>query len=259
MPRVRPGHGQSSHLPPGPSSSSALVTSTYVVRMVRDHFGWSKFSIVGHSMGSGVGMLYAAAFPEDVTSLTILDLVKFLTRPQEHGPATSREAILSYMDAQRKIDSDRRPQYTYEVLRKRLIDALNGDVDEASADALLARGARRDPDTGLYESTYDLRLRTRSFQFMSFDSWREYASRLRCRLLLVLAEEGGTWVSPDEEAEAIATYRRAVPDLRLERLPGGHHVHLTHPERLLPILNEFLSAEEGQTTAEAPSAVRSGL
>ena len=157
------------------------------------------------------------------------------------------------------MSSGRRPQYTYEVLRQRLIDALKGDVDEASADALLARGARRDPDTGLYESTYDLRLRTRTFHSMDFVTWRQYAGRLRCRLLLVLAEDGGTWIGPDEEAEAIHTYRQAVPELRLERLPGGHHVHLTHPERLLPILNEFLSTEDGAAQDESPAAVLSGL
>ena len=228
--------------------------------MVRDHFGWSRFSIVGHSMGSAVGMMYASCFPEDVASLTILDLVKFLTRPTEQQPENSREAVLSYMDSQKKLSSNQRSQYEYEVLRKRLIDALKGDVDEASADALLERGARRDPDTGLYELTYDIRLRNRTFLPLDFRSWREYASRLRCRLLLVLAEEGSAWISPEEEAQAIQTYRQAVPELRLERLPGGHHVHLTHPERVLPILNEFLSAEGAAADqGEEPPAARSGL
>lgn len=254
-----PGHGLSSHLPAGPQPAGPIAQGQYVVRLIRDHFGWSRFSIVGHSMGSGVAVLYAACFPEDIASLTILDLVKFITRPVEQHPASSREGVLSYMDVTRKMASNRRPQYTYEVLRKRLIDALNGDVDEASADALLARGARLDPKTGLYESSYDLRLRTRSWHAMDFVAWREYALRLRCRLLVVVAEEGGTWITPEEEQQAIQTYREAVPEMRLERLPGGHHVHLTHPERLLPILNDFLSVEDEKAADSEATAVRSGL
>ncbi|XP_043240388.1 probable serine hydrolase isoform X1 [Amphibalanus amphitrite] len=255
-----PGHGRSSHLPPGPMIGSAIALGTYVVRMVRDHYGWSRFSIMGHSMGSGVGVLYAACFPEDVASLTILDLVKFITRPVEQHPANAREAVLSYLEVQRKMTTNERPQYTYEALQQRLISVLGGDVDATAADALLARGARRNPDTGLYESTYDLRLRTRTFQSMDFVGWREFASRLRCRLLLVLAEQGGTWISAEEEAEAIQTYRQAVPELRLERLPGGHHVHLTHPERVLPIINEFLTAEPDTAAVTTAAATgRSGL
>ncbi|XP_037074976.1 probable serine hydrolase [Pollicipes pollicipes] len=257
-----PGHGLSSHMPVG--STYSLMQGVLFIRLVRDHFGWQRFSLMGHSMGSGMSMLYAATFPEDVESLTVLDLVKFLTRPVDQHPSITRDAVLAFGETERKLSAGSRPQYGYDELRRRLVEAVS-DLDDAAADALLVRGARRDPETGLYEYTYDLRHRQRPLQPMDMVQWGAYARRLRCRLLLVLAESGGTWIGPEEEAAALDIYRGAVPELHVLRAPGGHHVHLTHPENVLPHINGFLRGEPtaaGSETATADaesSALRSGL
>lgn len=37
--------------------------------------GWKKISIIGHSLGGGIGFMYAALFPEHVDKLVSLDIV----------------------------------------------------------------------------------------------------------------------------------------------------------------------------------------
>ncbi|XP_037076368.1 serine hydrolase-like protein [Pollicipes pollicipes] len=203
-----PGHGLSSHMPVG--STYSLMQGVLFIRLVRDHFGWQRFSLMGHSMGSGMSMLYAATFPEDVESLTVLDLVKFLTRPVDQHPSITRDAVLAFGETERKLSAGSRPQYGYDELRRRLVEAVS-DLDDAAADS------------------------------------------------------GGTWIGPEEEAAALDIYRGAVPELHVLRAPGGHHVHLTHPENVLPHINGFLRGEPtaaGSETATADtesSALRSGL
>jgi hypothetical protein len=33
-----------------------------------------------------------------------------------------------------------------------------------------------------------------------------------------------------------------IPHLERAEVEGGHHVHLTHPERVAPLITEFFSA-----------------
>ena len=90
-----PGHGLSSHKgPDGPTQ--ILAEYAYYVAEAASAMGWwdgvtdresregggdpqsvpqqEKFSIVGHSMGAGVAVMFAAAFPERVEKLVLLEV-----------------------------------------------------------------------------------------------------------------------------------------------------------------------------------------
>ena len=43
-----------------------------VVKRIVRHLGWSKFSIIGHSMGAGIGALYSSVFPNEVSHRIVL-------------------------------------------------------------------------------------------------------------------------------------------------------------------------------------------
>ena len=66
-----PGHGKSSHRWPG----MPYLHFEYIadVKKVVSHLQWKKFSIIGHSMGAGVGAHYAGTFPSEVENLILLD------------------------------------------------------------------------------------------------------------------------------------------------------------------------------------------
>lgn len=69
-----PGHGLSSHKSPdGPSQ--LLAEYAYYVAEAVGALGWtnSPITLLGHSMGANVSIVYAASFPEQVKSLVLLE------------------------------------------------------------------------------------------------------------------------------------------------------------------------------------------
>jgi pimeloyl-ACP methyl ester carboxylesterase len=75
-----PGHGWSSHkgidAPP-----SVLAESIFYVNDFIHHLQWDgesntdtePFTLIGHSMGAGIACMYAAAFPEQIKKLILID------------------------------------------------------------------------------------------------------------------------------------------------------------------------------------------
>ena len=59
-----PGHGRSAHLPRGADYSFAGAVAS--VLDIADALGWTRFALLGHSMGAGIGSLVAAACPQRV-------------------------------------------------------------------------------------------------------------------------------------------------------------------------------------------------
>ncbi|XP_031572932.1 serine hydrolase-like protein [Actinia tenebrosa] len=66
-----PGHGRSSLRPPG-------VPYTFLdwvidVKRVITQLKWTRFSLIGHSMGAGVAALYSGVFPDEIEKLILLE------------------------------------------------------------------------------------------------------------------------------------------------------------------------------------------
>ena len=86
------GHGWSGHL----SSCSASYGGPKYVSSVHqfvEQLGWEKLDIVAHSMGTGVGLLYAGAFPEKVKKLVMIDGFGPVTYPAERSAKALRKSI----------------------------------------------------------------------------------------------------------------------------------------------------------------------
>jgi pimeloyl-ACP methyl ester carboxylesterase len=73
------GHGRSSHLPPG--AWYHYVDYFDDLRATLDHFGWARATLFGHSLGGTLASLYAAAYPERVDTLLLVEALGPLTVP----------------------------------------------------------------------------------------------------------------------------------------------------------------------------------
>jgi pimeloyl-ACP methyl ester carboxylesterase len=113
-----PGHGLSSHKSlDGPPT--LLSEGVYYIAEALDQLGWTTgddpqkaskhlrdandgdgggVTLIGHSMGGGLGLVYAAAFPEHVDKLVLLDIYSPL--PGESDKSIS--LIRSHIEARRK-------------------------------------------------------------------------------------------------------------------------------------------------------------
>lgn len=85
------GHGFSDHY--HSDSSLQYLNRVMHVRGVLDGLGWSNASIIGHSMGAGVGMVYAACFPENVSKLILIDGFGATTKNTNEVSRLTRTAI----------------------------------------------------------------------------------------------------------------------------------------------------------------------
>ena len=68
-----PGHGFSSHYPPG--MAYRFSDSFTAVRYAQEYLNWNKFALMGHSLGGAIAIWYSAIFSEDIDRLISIDLV----------------------------------------------------------------------------------------------------------------------------------------------------------------------------------------
>ncbi|ERI51849.1 hypothetical protein N878_21240, partial [Pseudomonas sp. EGD-AK9] len=104
------GHGHSEHRPAG--AGYALWDYAYDVLQVAEQFGWQRFSILGHSMGAITAVLLAAAMPERIARLALIDGLVPYTGEADTAPAKLGEALRAKL----ALDGKRKPVYA-EVAR----------------------------------------------------------------------------------------------------------------------------------------------
>ena len=206
------GHGLSGYRPAG--ASYQLWDYALDALLVAEQLGWQRFSLLGHSLGASVSMLLAAALPERVARLALIDGLLPLTHEPELAPQQLGEAL----NAQLAQAGKRRPVY---ASIERAVEArLRGGfpLSREAAELLASRGLA--PPAGSYTWRTDPRLTLPSPLRLSPAQAEAFARALRCPVSLVLAEEG----LPVQRAEWLALIE-SLP-IALHRLPGGHHLHL---------------------------------
>lgn len=220
------GHGRSDHRPPG--TPAHFVDWAETVLEAATALGWERFDLLGHSMGAGIATLAAPVAPDRVRRLALVEGFGPLSAPAE-GAAERFAAALA--DERRWLGA--KPRVFLDLAAAVAARQRGTELDQHAARRLFERGTTAAPD-GL-RFTYDPRLRARSRVRLTEDQVRAFLTAIACPTLVVRAQDG--WPFPaDQVRERLALVR----DLTLVEVEGGHHVHLMHPERVAPALQEFL-------------------
>lgn len=234
-----PGHGCSSHLPAG--STYGLLQYAVCVHAVCERLGCERVSLLGHSMGAAVSLLYSALFPDRVRRLVLIDLPKPLTVSAAESCRWAHQgSVETVRHWFQPANHEPRP---LAQLRSRLMTVLPG-VSEEAAEALLLRGVVPHDGTELYRWSHDVAVRYRSIAPFIFSTLQGYIEQLRCRLLVVNAERGVVGSLDQEEVQTCyQVYARVCAEFVKVQVPGSHFVHLSHPDRVAPPVNQFLNGE----------------
>lgn len=229
------GHGYSSTYPPGVVLH--YFDHAYHVKLVVDHFKWDKVVLLGHSIGAITLFLFASLFPENVSRMISLDLVKPFSVSVSKLPVVMR-GIITQM---REFSEIGRPlTVRYEEARQSIVDNYKGSVDEKAADILLVRSLKKKADAeDAYELPNDLRILVRTLT-LSEEQIKVLVTNIRCPLLIIRASNGLKNFTEDVLKEYLDIYQASSADFRIVNVAGSHHVHLTHPERVAPHIHEFL-------------------
>lgn len=236
-----PGHGQSSHRPPG----IAYYISEYIsdVRRIAEGLNWNRFSILGHSLGGNVGGMFCSVFPEMVDKLIVLDGFGYFPIESKTAQERLKIAITELMKLEKEQGSPR--VYTPDAALKRLLQG-NKSITDESGKILLQRGTS-EVHGGLV-FTRDLRINLLTPTKLAIDQFLEFQKKITAEVLLILAKDGpwkdDKW-SPDQPPYNLLLegYRNVSKQFLLAKVEGSHHVHLNEPERVAGLIGDFLKAD----------------
>ncbi|XP_061883281.1 serine hydrolase-like protein isoform X1 [Entelurus aequoreus] len=231
------GHGLSSHRPPG----VFYTFSAYVadVRRVVDALRWSRFSILGHSMGGNIAGMFSAVFPDMVEAVVLLDSYGFLPTDVKEFSTVMRKGMEGMLEFEKTPEKSQRV-YTFEKAVERL-SAANPTLSEASVRTLLERGLVQ-VEGGVVFSR-DLRINLKNIVRISLEQSLELQSRIRAPVLVLLADEGFEKIFAEQDQKKFTSallqgYRDR--NQSVVTVQGDHHVHLNHPQVLAPMVSQFL-------------------
>lgn len=227
-----PGHGLSAHRPAG----VGYLLQDYVqdVLMAAEQLGWERFSLLGHSLGAIISVLFAAALPERVERLALIDgLLPYTTEPGE-----TPEKLGNALRAQLNLPNKRKP--VYETVQQAAQARLKGvgSVSMEAAELLAERGLM--PIPGGYTWRSDARLTLPATLRLTHEQALAFIKKVQCPASLVVADKGLLVNIPgiDGLLQELACYE-------VTRLAGGHHLHLDNEvgaRAVADCFNRFFSA-----------------
>jgi len=228
------GHGRSAHSP----GDYALWDYCHDVLDAADALGLERLTLLAHSMGAGVACLTAAALPERLARLVLIDGLGAVTTEAERAPEQLRRGLLAHRRA--VSPAPHYPDSETAVAARVAGGATPIDADTAAP--LVARNLVERADGRVALGTDARLLRPSPVRFCP-EQALACLGAIRAPTLLV---EGETGILGESERARLA--RGAVPGLVRRVLPGGHHLHLE--PGAVEAVAEVIGAWREETTDE---------
>lgn len=234
-----PGHGRSTHLPPGADYSFAAAINS--VLDIADALGWERFALLGHSMGAGIASLLAASCPQRIERLLAIEALGALAEAPERTALRLRGAIA----ATRALPGKRLRVFpdVATAVRARMQGMTGSSLQEAAARLLVERGlvpVQGDGGSGSggYAWSSDPRLTLPTLVRMTEAQVRDLVRGIECPARVVHADPPQPYLPEPLRSERAAL----LPCGELVVLPGGHHLHMEQPAAVAAAIGNFFAA-----------------
>lgn len=207
------GHGLSGNR--SPDSAYNIWQDVGDVAEIADSLRWPCFNLIGHSRGAAIAALLAGTFPQRIEHVVLIEGGVPIVGRAEDAPENLAKAIVEAKQLRTKtgrIFADREA-----AVRER----ANGfsKVSIEAAEILARRSLLAVP--GGYRWHADQRLKGGSELRLTKEQAVAFLQRIAAPVLMFLAEE-----SPFAHRAPFVDMLGAFGNLRIERLPGRHHLHL---------------------------------
>jgi pimeloyl-ACP methyl ester carboxylesterase len=221
-----PGHGRSGHRAAG--SWYHYVDYLGEVLAAADALGWPQFTLLGHSLGAAIASVAAAAVPERVLQLWLIEgLGPIATAPEKSL------AVLQQAHRDRATIGSKAlrvfPELDIAIAARRQANGLS----QAAAQALVERGTRAVDGGWVWSS--DPRLTLTSAIRLTEEQILAYLAGIQCPTLLVAADPAPPYFSAETRARRCA----AVVQLAQVQIKGTHHLHLEDPQPVADAIAAF--------------------
>lgn len=220
------GHGRSDHRPAG--AWYHLVDNLTEIAGSLDALGWERAILLGHSMGAALASLVAAALPDRVEGLWLVEGLGPLATPEAELPGLMRRAIDS-----RRGAADKQLRVFASVEDAVATRLAATPMAPSAARLLVERGLRRVEGGYLWSS--DPRLMLASPLRASEAQVEACLSAIACPTLLITASE----VPPYFPTGLVESRAACVRGIRRRVVAGRHHVHMDDAAAVAAEINNF--------------------
>jgi len=221
-----PGHGRSAHR--HPEASYYFTEYLLDVYAAMDALGWPSCHLVGHSMGGAISVLFAAAAPERVRSLVLLDVLGPITARPENTAERLRKSIKASC-------SPRRPQKPYSSIEEMIkIRQVNSELSENAARLICERSALKNEDHHVWSN--DPALHWVSPILMTEEQALNCLRNVNAPVLALIARP----LPPYLTEQRVNARADALPEARLRFVEGNHHFHMHKPEAIASSIESFI-------------------
>jgi len=229
-----PGHGLSHHR--SVDAHYHFIDYIYDLLELFEVNQWPAIDIIGHSMGGMIASAFAAAFPEKVKSLTLIDSIGFITSEADKTVENLRQGLLSRLN---QINKQKKLIHTSKI-HNNLDSAIKArvkvsDLIYQDAKLLVERGTKPVEQGFTWRS--DPRLTTKSPLRLSLAQAEQIVSNINVPVQLIYGEKGMEIVK-----SGIEHYQKLFKSFKSTKLVGGHHVHMEKPKATAALIKYFINS-----------------
>jgi pimeloyl-ACP methyl ester carboxylesterase len=222
------GHGDSEW----PATSRGYAHEDFLTDLagLLKHLDKGPLTIIGHSLGGSMCLLYAGTFPEKVKRLVLLESLGPFARADDEVPEIFAEKLKG-----RDYIEIPFPHESLEAAAKAIQKTFPLIPDHAALH-MARHGAYY--KGGRYRWKHDPVLRYRTTTAMSEGQIEAFIRRLKCPILFVYGTESGFMKS-------VRGHRAQLfPNAKIVPIEGaGHHIPHERPEELAEVVVPFLLSE----------------
>jgi pimeloyl-ACP methyl ester carboxylesterase len=225
-----PGHGHSAHRPP--RTWYHYIDYLDDALLALDALDWERCVLLGHSLGGAVASVLAAARPERVQKLLLIEALG----PLGFKPGSAVAALRTGLDERAAAD-DKQLRLFPDLASAVAARARANGLSDRVARLLVERSLRA--VAGGFEWRSDPRLKIVSPMRIHEDMIREWLGAIEAPTLLIAADPAPAYFDVDTRRARMACVRA----LREVVLPGNHHLHMEDPAPLAAAIGAFLDSK----------------
>ncbi|MBP0601467.1 alpha/beta hydrolase [Aeromonas sanarellii] len=218
-----PGHGHSDHK----VTPYVFVDWLDDLHQIVQVAGWSRFILLGHSLGALIASAYAGVFPEQVARLILLEGLGPLSQPDEEVPGQLRRAILNRSRTRERASGGFASLDEAVAARCKV-----ADISPAAARLICER--QLEEREGRWHWRSDPRLRDLSPLRMSEGQAQALIRAIACPVLFIRGEQGFPGL--------LAQWQLRGPlfgQIEMVQVAGNHHFHMENSAQTAVYIEKF--------------------
>lgn len=223
-----PGHGHSDHRAPGHNYGfiDYVIDIQAVIKQMNQ-----PLTLLCHSMGAAIAVMYTAAFPEQVNKLVLLENLGPIPPYQPGKAVTALREALKLWDKHTLVHKHFYADVELAIKARQAATPMDSEIIRP----MVERGLCETPQG--YHWRTDKRLKLRSFFRMAEANIEEYLAATQVPTQLIIAEPRSYAL----DYPMFESRLKALNPTNFQQLAGDHHLHMSQPEPVAAAIIDFIN------------------